>query len=449
MTDQPWLNASFDQRKLAKQLFFIPKQARNKLLPNRSHSIWDALTLKLPTITSSRISTVTALSAFFSHEPAITSLENQFDTLRKLPLPNADIIHRLQRYSRDAWMNGVQSVCYAHLSGESTPFPLWVITWWDSVLRHLQSVDKPWQHIHTWLTNTRQNHSNHNLRMEADIAYHQLQSVSFMMVKEGFTDRLPIHSLWRLLGNNWMNDTVVDTLLEVLKMTVETDDGMTARYIVCGTKVTQKLVDIFTDTEGVKVDAPAAYNRCQWLHNIGEDIFRNGKELVTVAHLGKLPYKGEKDGMDHWVPLVVNGKGAEFLYGDSLCEEKRRVMPPRLWSAYTQWKEMHTWQSFSVNQLPITEQNDSFSCGVFAFNAVEVYVRLFEVELLRSSEAACLRLQMVTKVIDICKRMGTDESASSSSEPSEILLGHLQTTSSKLCPPPPENGLLLTPLHPL
>ncbi|THU86686.1 hypothetical protein K435DRAFT_804906 [Dendrothele bispora CBS 962.96] len=81
---------------------------------------------------------------------------------------------------------------------------------------------------------------------------------------------------------------------------------------------------------------------------------------------------------------------------------------------------MHTWQSFSVNQLPITEQNDSFSCGAFAFNAVEAYVRPFEVELLRSREAACLRLQMVTKVIDICKRMGTDDSASSSSEPSEV-----------------------------
>ncbi|THU75176.1 hypothetical protein K435DRAFT_881443 [Dendrothele bispora CBS 962.96] len=96
-------------------------------------------------------------------------------------------------------------------------------------------------------------------------------------------------------------------------------------------------------------------------------------------------------------------------------------MPPRLLNAFTKWKDMHTWRPFSVDVMPITCQNDKFSCGAFAFNAVDVYVRPHDVVLLDENHADSLQLQMMSKIIQLQQQTVVyDSDYSSLSEPSSV-----------------------------
>ncbi|THU81985.1 hypothetical protein K435DRAFT_808634 [Dendrothele bispora CBS 962.96] len=327
---------------------------------------------------------------YFSTLTSPTAIKELIPKLKKLPIPNPATVHSLQTYSRTAWKNGNKSVVYAHLPTEPTLFPLWVISWWSVLLTHLQKVDKPWRKNLAWIHNARTTQSNHDLHEDAHLVFLELGSVSFKAPKEGFTDHRPIHTLWRLLGNNWMDSTVIDSMLEVLKHTIMSEDP-TSKFIVQQTDLLAKLVDVFGQAEA----SEEQYERHRWLQVIGQDVFQNGKTLATIVHLGKLPaLKEETEGMDHWVPLVINGEKSVFLYGDSLCGQKDPVMPPKLRHVLTSWRHMHTSTEFSTAVLPTTQQNDNFSCGPFAFNTVEAYIRPFDIELLRPAQAARLRLQM-------------------------------------------------------
>ncbi|KAF9050913.1 hypothetical protein BDP27DRAFT_1515389 [Rhodocollybia butyracea] len=66
-----------------------------------------------------------------------------------------------------------------------------------------------------------------------------------------------------------------------------------------------------------------------WLRNVGKDIFDEGKTLLTIMHLSCWTTdKADDHGFDHWVPLIIDGAGDEFLYGDSLAMDT--LMPPKL-----------------------------------------------------------------------------------------------------------------------
>ncbi|KAK7442232.1 hypothetical protein VKT23_016202 [Stygiomarasmius scandens] len=197
----------------------------------------------------------------------------------------------------------------------------------------------------------------------------------------------------------------------MISFTVKGDITQSSNYVISHTDVTTKLLDVFPEHDTTTANS---YGACEWLKHLGKEVFVNGKTFVTIVHLGKLPAKKhEKDGADHWVPLVLDGKTTTLHYGNSLCGKKSPVPPLRLVTAYTKWKAVHTSSELKIDELPVSCQHDGFSCGAFAFNAVDAYVHPLDVELLKLSQAAYLQLQMMAKIIRWCKHMGADEPESS------------------------------------
>ncbi|THU75208.1 hypothetical protein K435DRAFT_881368 [Dendrothele bispora CBS 962.96] len=185
--------------------------------------------------------------------------------------------------------------------------------------------------------------------------------------------------------------------VKVLQAEVESDKDTAEKFLVAPTHLSNKLLQFFGDTLDL-----AAYDQCDWVKRLGEGVFLREMTLVTVLHLGKLPvYEGEKEGSDHWVSLVIDGKNHYFFYGDSLQGKGSLDIPLKLLEALTMWKSRYTFSHFSTGVLDTTAQDDNYSCGLYALNAIEHFVRPDIVKLVKPTHVACVRLQAMTKIITL------------------------------------------------
>ncbi|KAJ3787771.1 hypothetical protein GGU10DRAFT_414740 [Lentinula aff. detonsa] len=384
MTTSTWSTATKDEQKCATIVFRIPPQAKRTLFPSRRGSIWDLLEFELPSSTPS-LPPPTDYNQFFSSLTPSDLSPDLLDKLWKLPLPAVQAIQQLNNLSREHWMKGAKSVLYSHVTGEETLFPLWVISYWN------------------------------NFCSEAEQTYQSLAAIPWRGRKEGFADCLPIYTLWRILGKNWLDSTVVDNALEVLQAAVDDSQKLTSKFIVWPTHVVEKVVQFF----GGEEEKLEEYSKCDWLTSIAREVFEGEKMLVSIAHLGKLPpRKDETVGLDHWVPIVVDGKDHRFLYADSLCGKKQPIMPPKLVNALERWKSHHTLTRFTLATITISPQNNDSSCGPCAINAVKHFILPTTVNIIKPSLVPALRLQTMSKIINHIHENSSNESVASVSEDS-------------------------------
>ncbi|KAJ3998795.1 hypothetical protein F5050DRAFT_1710275 [Lentinula boryana] len=271
--DIQWANATPCERAVAKSTFFIPKPAKRILFPTQKMSMWNMLKFEHPPITSTHPDSIQNLNDFFSLEPPRSDTTEVIEKLQKLPLPNHLLIQRLNIYSRDCWMNGTLSVRYAHIPGEEMCFPLWVVSYWHALLTHVTTVRKPWEKNLAWLNEHRQNTVNKNLCSEADQTYAILGKLPWNSPQFGFDDCKPIHTLWRTLGTSWMNTSVIDAALEVIKVKADVRFDLTSQTLIGHSDIITKLMFFF----GGNIEKPKEYTSCDWLNNIGREVFQRGK----------------------------------------------------------------------------------------------------------------------------------------------------------------------------
>ena len=98
---------------------------------------------------------------------------------------------------------------------------------------------------------------------------------------------------------------------------------------------------------------------------------------------------------EHWVALDLNFKDSCIWYGDSFGEEP----PPELMCAVEWWTHHHTGRDFTQAKLPITTQNDGFSCGLLAYNALAHRANPKKYPLIDAAKVDDARLEILLAVI--------------------------------------------------
>ena len=72
---------------------------------------------------------------------------------------------------------------------------------------------------------------------------------------------------------------------------------------------------------------------------------------------------------NHWVPVVLDFKNDIIWYGNLLGGKIPSSMEKNLkW-----WTKFHSGEDFTIEKLPITIQEDFFSCCLLAWNALCVF----------------------------------------------------------------------------
>jgi Ulp1 protease family, C-terminal catalytic domain len=348
--------------------FKIPHRS---LIPSLSLSIRDLLDTPIPAhIPPKDIHT----NSFFS--PSLPDDIGHggaaYMQLVHLPIPPEEIITRLVGLLRQRQLDGIASVKYAHLTDHRSTgicFPLWVITYWE-VISKARKARMPWVHAESWV----QKHAlNTKKAATAELANECLAYLHLLTLQPSKSHALDATHLWRLLGNHWLNDEVMNALLEKLRADVLSDRELVQRISIQNVFFSSKVVEAHSSA-GATYQTARAY---AWLFALGNQLAANEQMLLTIAHLGNTLDPENRSnggpGNQHWVSLVVDVKSHSILYGDSL----NQPMPKKFYDAFTWWMAQHAPRhSFLLKTLPITQQSDSFSCGPLAFHSLKQHVNV-------------------------------------------------------------------------
>jgi hypothetical protein len=350
--NKKWQDIPLNVKQAAKAAFHIPDMIRQQLLPSLAISVHQMLKFTLPRHGTKDLN----VSAFFRKDMPNVSTEINITSLQHLTMPSVGLVRTLVDVRGQAWLDGYQSVVYAHL-GEpvlgQTHYPLWVLTFWSEVTEHRLTIRVPWLKSSDWLRDQMKQKKSMTLKRLAEDANVILTDLPWGVSKCGLSDAEPIHMMHRYLGTSWTSVSQQNDMLELLRRQIASHPHLVHNLVVEGIAFTEKLLVAAADRDQYLVNQGFG-----WLQTLGKDIVQTKQSLLTVAHI-----------TDHRVAIVVDIKAHIIRYGDSFGT----VIPGEILSAYRWWLAQHTTETFKTEKLPMTAQIDSHSCGYLANNGLHHY----------------------------------------------------------------------------
>ena len=342
-----WKDTPLQIKRAGQAIFHIPEFIQKQNLPSPTISIWEMLQFTLPRHSSSS----PEVSAFFRKESPSPITEITISNLRRLQVPPVVLVRKLEHVARQAWLNGYQSIMYAHL-GKSvhTHYPLWVLTFWGEVVRHRTTVREPWLKCSDWLQAQTKQKKSMTLKRLAEDANVILTDLPWGSNKRGLSDSELIHAMHRYLGTSWTTVSQQNDMLELLQGHIASYPNLVRSLTVEGVVLTETVMAAAANREKYLSDQGFA-----WLRHLGESIMLTKQSLLTVAHV-----------VNHRVALVIDVKEDIICFGDSFGT----TMPDNMLSAYRWWLAQHTKETFETETLPMTPQTDAHSCRYLANNGL-------------------------------------------------------------------------------
>ncbi|KAM6495235.1 hypothetical protein JOM56_009858, partial [Amanita muscaria] len=214
--DRSWDEIPQSVKQIAEQILQIPKDHTSTLLPPPHISVNAMLKFPLPNSTMS--TSPSDAQTYFSHKQPNFLDDALVLSLHCLIIPPASTVQKLSRNVRQAWLEGYNSVKYAHIAEKTgAHFPLWVITFWNCVLDIRAKIRKPWHEAQHWLQKQMYNPRSAERRRLARQANELLDALPWKGRKSGPSDHEENHDLWRYLGDQWLRSTEEDDMLELLR----------------------------------------------------------------------------------------------------------------------------------------------------------------------------------------------------------------------------------------
>ena len=212
-----WEDAPPKIRRIGQASFHIPKFLQKQILPSPTLSIREMLRFTLPhhNYDTSNLN----VSMFFQKDKPDPITDTS--SLCHLPVPSVALVQKLEHIGNQAWLNGYQSIVYAHLDKSVDPvqalYPLWVLTFWGEVVRHRIMVREPWLNCTNWLQVQTKQKKSITLKHLAEDTNIILTNLPWGSNKHGLFDLEPIHTMHRYLGTSWTTISQQNDMLELLR----------------------------------------------------------------------------------------------------------------------------------------------------------------------------------------------------------------------------------------
>ncbi|KAJ7804425.1 hypothetical protein B0H14DRAFT_3774565 [Mycena olivaceomarginata] len=235
--------------------------------------------------------------------------------LRRLPVPEAKIVRKLIKSSRQAYLEGYRSLMYSHISSNVTthfPLSLWVHTYWNALVDFKRDARGPWVRAQMWVrkqkTLAKRNRETAAVIEEMTLL---LSMLPWGWKKMGLSDSEPYHKLSRLLGPNWLARLQQNDMLELLRQKIDSDSESAPRLRVQGVELVPKIIQAF---KTARTDTYQTDRSFRWIRDLAEDLVQNTAARITTGHLGVITEE------PHWISLVIDLSkpgAAAIRYGDS------------------------------------------------------------------------------------------------------------------------------------
>ncbi|KAF8221880.1 hypothetical protein L208DRAFT_1325588 [Tricholoma matsutake] len=196
-----------------------------------------------------------------------------------------------------------------------------------------------------------------------------LQCIPWSGLIHGFEVAIPTSFLSVYGTREWFSDEHEDQMLDLLWQEMM-ESGISSSADIENTQWSVKLRQAYRHQE--QYGTGADYG---WLHATGKMLADGTRdEIGMIANINH----------NHWIAVSLNFKNRrivlqpnwtlkhyhQILYGDSLRDTPNQ----ELIHALKWWTHLHTGHIFMVEDLPISRQQDGYSCGLLAWNALMIYL---------------------------------------------------------------------------
>ncbi|KAK1233853.1 hypothetical protein PQX77_002971 [Marasmius sp. AFHP31] len=198
---------------------------------------------------------------------------------------------------------------------------------------------------------------------------------------KGFEDFDETVKVTSYCTNAWLATIHEHQLIELLREDLQLTP--TSPTLIADTYHPQKLADAYYDAQSYMTKK--AYG---WLRAQGQELATGLRDsMCTIANIGS----------NHWVALAIDFRKEQVYYGDSLGGK----IDSELRQSYDWWIRQHTDTEADFKWIPmsITEQQDGFSCGIFAANALAHHLDSTGHPLLAPEDAVEKRLEILLPVV--------------------------------------------------
>lgn len=365
----------------------IPSALCGSLLPGLMHSVAEFLQYTFPSqLSEPQCSTnSSSIKNFGLSTPP--NAQNVVGTIASLPIPSPTILSELQ-FSED--LSRWSSIRYAHLpsghNANQSTFPPWIVTYWTEVSRLQATFRHPWTSSEVFLKRAQSSWKTPDIRQLCDAAEAALLHLPWSGNTVGFgADDDSTYIFADYLSHRWLRSTHINQQLHLMRL-----DLKRAGILGC---------EIMTPDNFILLDhiykerntMPYHKDSRRHIYGMGEELASGRRNIAA----GVAIVNG-----NHWIAIVIDIANKTVRYGDSLNGSE----PSKILDALAWWLDFHMPSStFRRCQLPITQQFDSFSCGVLALNAV-CHAILPGSPLLPASSPAAIthaRLKMFVRTVNL------------------------------------------------
>ncbi|KAF9448062.1 hypothetical protein P691DRAFT_760258 [Macrolepiota fuliginosa MF-IS2] len=158
-----------------------------------------------------------------------------------------------------------------------------------------------------------------------------------------------------LLGDEWLSDEIISTIVEELKMTGE--GTLVEDWLFAWT-----LKDCMGKEGLEEKSGGACFDESGLLQRVAKKIEQHKLErLIFPAHVHG----------NHWIVCFVDFQQREVGYGDSFATKMQLLTS--MVNALHAWLAHLKYSTFinTGNTLPCLTQDDTFNCGMFAMNTLQ------------------------------------------------------------------------------
>jgi hypothetical protein len=270
------------------------------------------------------------------------------DDIMSLLSPPDNILITLQQSVRSGVVKSIQ--CPHSVTAGRQRYPLWVVSFWAQ-LSFVRKTQENWKRAIQNLEMQMAGNQDSSLLRKA---FNSLAYVLWMGNLQGFHNMIEIHQLSAYFTRDWLTDDHILIMLDTLKEDLSTT-GKDNCFIE-NTAFMTLLSGAYSNKDEYRTKR--IYG---WMRKRGEDLADGHKRyLATVANQDNV----------HWVALVVDFATQELLYGDSFGHP----ISADMLAVISWWTHYHTNSQFVVRALPISRQQDNFSCGMLAWDALRHYL---------------------------------------------------------------------------
>jgi hypothetical protein len=286
---QPMLEMA---RSKAKREKAIPKDYKS-LIPSDAMSISSLLNTPLPTILSTASTLRPAKSCLVSEPPSWTE-----DELKTMRVPSKEWLDGLDGAIVEGWLNGAHSV--EHPSDATVRFPLWVGTFWMSLLEVIREREE-WRRSREWMLSLTQGAETHETLATFDRVPWKKHVWILPVEADRAVTKLSFFA--RLLSDGLLAERHIDAFASYLNIRLRKRAPKAPGVFVASLPLSVTLSIYF--------DAPAwKIQECKLLLQYTA-LFRNRAyhRLLFPAHVG-----GALNG--HWVVFDVDFKNSKYSFGE-------------------------------------------------------------------------------------------------------------------------------------